>query len=59
MRVIADGNNIIELHRLELVYMLRRLGGDIHPGFAHDFDGMRVEAVGFDAGGVDFDLVAL
>ena len=55
--VAADGDYVIELDVFEIIHMLRLMMGDIHAGFGHDFDGVGIEAVGFDAGRVGLDLI--
>lgn len=56
--VIADGDDDIEFCVFEFVDVLGFLAGDVDTGFGHDFDGIGVEAVGFDAGAVGGDGVA-
>src|SRR5882672_9413638 len=57
--VAADGDDEIERNILEIVDVLGAVLRNIDAGFGHDFDGVGIEAVGFDAGGVGLDLGAL
>jgi len=57
--VAADSNDEIEIYVLERVDVLGLVLGNIDAGFGHDLDGALIQAVGFDAGGVGFDVIAL
>ena len=56
--VAAYGNDIVQVEIGELVDMLRFVAADVDACLSHDFDGVGVEPVSFDARGEDFDLVA-
>ena len=56
--VATDGHHVIEINVLEGIDMLGFVLRDIDAGFGHDFDGVGIEAMSFDAGGVRFDLIA-
>ena len=56
--VATDGDDEIEINVVERVHVLGLVMGDIHAGFGHDFDGVGIEAVGFDSGRPGLELVA-
>ena len=58
-RVVADRDDVVELHVRQLVDMLAALRRDIDAGLGHDGYSVGVHAVRSDAGRVGFDCVRL
>src|SRR4030042_1590849 len=57
-RVVAYRHDIVELHVAQLVDALGTLSRNIDSAFSHDANGVRVETVRLDPGGVRLDHVA-
>ena len=54
----ADGDDVIEGDVLDGVGVFRGMARNVDPGFGHDFDGIGIETVRFNAIGIGFDGVA-
>ena len=56
--VAADGDHIIKLLGRQIRDQFGFLCGNIHSGFGHHLDGIRIQTVRFDSGGIRFDHIA-
>src|ERR1039458_8271692 len=54
----ADGDDIVEVDWPDVFERLRVMPGEVHARFRHDFDGVRVHAVLFDARRIRLDDIA-